>query len=256
MKKPTILVTNDDGVHAPGLRKLISIMRDYGRVVVVAPDSGQSGVGHAITIQTPLRLVKQNEDKDYVEYAANGTPVDCVKLGLKVALTEKPDLLVSGINHGSNATINVVYSGTMAATIEGCMSRVPSIGFSLDDYAYAADFEPSEPFIRKIVEHALEEGIPDATCLNVNIPAVSQKDINGMKVCRQGIGYWDERFDHRTDPRKREYFWLTGEYVSLDGDADTDEWALRNNYVSVVPVKFDLTDYDAMQEFNALNDET
>jgi 5'-nucleotidase len=254
MKKPTILVTNDDGLFAPGIRKLISIMRSFGRVVVVAPDKGQSGTSHAITIQTPLRLVKQHEEKDYVEYAANGTPVDCVKLGLKVALSEKPDLLVSGINHGSNANINVIYSGTMAAVIEGCMSRIPSIGFSLDDYSHSADFEPSESFIRRIVEHALEKGIPEATCLNVNIPAVDHKDIQGIRICRQGVGYWDERFDHRTDPRKREYFWLTGEYISLDEFDDTDEWALRNNYVAVVPVKFDLTDYEAMNHFKVLTD--
>lgn len=253
MEKPTILVTNDDGLFAPGIRKLIDIMRSYGRVVVVAPDKGQSGTSHAITIQSPLRLVKEREEKDYVEYAANGTPVDCVKLGLKVALDEKPDLLVSGINHGSNATINVIYSGTMAAVIEGCMSRIPSIGFSLDDYSQSADFEPSEQYIRQIVEHALSKGIPDATCLNVNIPAIDSKEIQGIRICRQGVGYWDERFDHRTDPRKREYFWLTGEYVSMDDLEDTDEWALRNNYVAVVPVKFDLTDYKAMKLFEALS---
>lgn len=254
MKKPTILVTNDDGIFAPGIRKLIEIMRSFGRVVVVAPDKGQSGTSHAITITTPLRLMKQREEKDYVEYAANGTPVDCVKLGVKVALKEKPDLLVSGINHGSNATINVIYSGTMAAVIEGCMSRIPSLGFSLDDYSQDADFEPSEPFIRKIIEKILEKGIPDSTCLNVNVPANNDGPIKGIKTCRQGVGYWDERFDHRTDPRKREYFWLTGEYVSMDSYDDTDEWALRNNYVAVVPVKFDLTDYKAMEHFKDLND--
>lgn len=254
MKKPTILVTNDDGIFAPGIRKLIEIMRSFGRVVVVAPDKGQSGTSHAITITNPLRLLKQREEKDYVEYAANGTPVDCVKLGVKVALKEKPDLLVSGINHGSNATINVIYSGTMAAVIEGCMSRIPSVGFSLDDYSQDADFEPSEPFIRKIIKEVLDKGIPDSTCLNVNIPANHDGPIKGIKTCRQGVGYWDERFDHRTDPRKREYFWLTGEYVSMDSLDDTDEWALRNNYVAVVPVKFDLTDYEAMEHFKNLDD--
>jgi len=253
MKKPTILVTNDDGVFAPGIRKLIEIMRSYGRVVVVAPDKGQSGTSHAITINTPLRLIKQKEEAGYVEYAANGTPVDCVKLGVKVALKEKPDLLVSGINHGSNATINVIYSGTMAAVIEGCMSRIPSVGFSLDDYSQDADFDPSEPFIRAIIDKVLDIGIPESTCLNVNIPAVSGGEIKGIRTCRQGVGYWDERFDHRKDPRKREYFWLTGEYVSLDEYQDTDEWALRNNYVAVVPVKFDLTSYETLEHFKKLD---
>ncbi|MDZ7776754.1 MAG: 5'/3'-nucleotidase SurE [Bacteroidales bacterium] len=198
-------------------------------------------------------MVKQHEEKDYVEYAANGTPVDCVKLGLKVALSEKPDLLVSGINHGSNATINVIYSGTMAAVIEGCMSRILPLGFHWTTILIPPILSLRSPFIRRIVEHALK-WIPEATCLNVNIPAVDHKDIQGIRICRQGVGYWDERFDLRTDPRKREYFWLTGEYISLDEFDDTDEWALRNNYVAVVPVKFDLTDYEAMNHFKVLTD--
>lgn len=254
MKKPTILVTNDDGIQAPGIRMLISIMRELGRVIVVAPDKPQSGTSHAITIYSPLRLIRRHEEKDYVEYTTNGTPVDCVKLGEKVAMEEKPDLLVSGINHGSNATVNVVYSGTMAAVIEGCMSRISSIGFSLDDYSGDADFEPSKKYVRNIAENILNNPLPEGTCLNVNIPAVPYNDIKGIRTCRQGLGYWDERFDQRIDPRKREYFWLTGEYVSLDnGYEDTDEWALENNYVAVVPIKLDWTNYEALENLKRLD---
>ncbi|MCF8338997.1 MAG: 5'/3'-nucleotidase SurE [Bacteroidales bacterium] len=253
MSKPTILVTNDDGIYAPGLRALIDMMREFGRVIVVAPNKPHSGKSHAITIDSPLRLFKQREEEDYVEYATNGTPVDCVKLGEKVALDEKPDLLVSGINHGSNATVNVVYSGTMAAVIEGCMSRISSIGFSLDDYSQDADFESSRKYIRDIVRNTLENPLPEGNCLNVNIPAVPFNQIKGVRVCRQGLGYWDERFDHRVDPRKREYFWLTGEYVSIDGFEDTDEWALKNNYVAVVPMQFDWTSHEMIDKLKALN---
>ena len=253
MSKPTILVTNDDGIFAPGLRTLIEVMRELGKVVVVAPNKPQSGKSHSITIDSPLRLFKQKEEKDYVEYASNGTPVDCVKLGEKVALQEKPDLLVSGINHGSNATVNVLYSGTMAAVMEGCMSRISAIGFSLDDYSPAANFEPSKKYVKQLALHVLENPLEEGTCLNVNIPAVTAEDIKGMRISRQGLGYWDERFDHRVDPRRKEYFWLTGEYVSIDGYKDTDEWALKNNYVAVVPMKFDWTSYESLDKLKALN---
>ena len=253
MKKPTILVTNDDGITAPGLRTLIDVMRQLGKVIVVAPNKPQSGKSHSITIDSPLRLFKQKEEHDYIEYASNGTPVDCVKLGEKVALNEKPDLLVSGINHGSNATVNVLYSGTMAAVMEACMSRISAIGFSLDDYSPTADFEPSRKYIKQITQYVLDHPLDEGTCLNVNIPAVPADKIKGIKISRQGLGYWDERFDQRTDPRRKEYFWLTGEYVSIDGFEDTDEWALKNNYVAVVPMKFDWTSYESLEKLKPLD---
>jgi len=253
MSKPTILITNDDGIYAPGLRVLIEVMREIGKVIVVAPNKPQSGTSHAITIDSPLRLFKQREEKDYIEYATTGTPADCVKLGEKVAMKQKPDLLVSGINHGSNATINVLYSGTMAAVMEGCMSRVSAIGYSLDDYSHHADFEPSKKYVREIAQYVLKNPLEQGTCLNVNIPAVSEDKIKGIRVSRQGLGYWDERFDHRIDPRKKEYFWLTGEYVSIDGYEDTDEWALKNNYVAVVPMRFDWTSYESIEKLKGLN---
>lgn len=253
MKRPTILVTNDDGYFAPGIRKLIDIARDYGDVIVVAPDQGQSGTSHAITIKVPLRLTKLHEEEGYVEYASNGMPVDCVKLAQKVILSErKPDLLLSGINHGSNATVNVLYSGTMAAVLEGCMSQIPSIGFSLDNNHPDADFDPSESYVREIIAFTLKNGMPKDTCLNVNIPTGTKEEIKGMKVCRQGLGYWDESFSEHTDPRKQTYYWLTGKYVSMDEGDDSDEKALEQKYVSVVPMKFDLTDYDRMNYFKAL----
>jgi len=250
MDNPLILVTNDDGIYAPGLRYLINIMREMGQVVVVAPERSQSGMGHAITVKTPLRLRKIDEADGYVEYSCNGTPVDSVKMANKIVLDRKPDILVSGINHGSNASINVIYSGTMAAVLEAAIENIPSVGFSLRDYSQDADFSATGKYIRNIVQNILLKGLPTDTCLNVNIPAVNGSEIKGVKVCRQARAYWNEKFDSRQDPRKREYYWLTGEFNMLDKGKDTDEWALENNYVSIVPVKFDLTAHHAIIELN------
>lgn len=244
--KPNILITNDDGVFAPGLRKLIEVMRSIGKVVVVAPDQPMSGSGHAITVRHPLRLHKVTEEDGYQEYSCNGTPVDCVKLGEQVILKGKPDLMVSGINHGSNASINVIYSGTMASVLESSIGGVPSIGFSLLDYSHKADFSACGPYIHKIAKRVLEEGLPDGVCLNVNIPAVKKEDIRGIKICRQARSRWIEEFDTRTDPHKREYYWLTGIFEKLEENGDTDQWALENNFVSVVPVHYDLTAHYAL----------
>ncbi|MBW6460204.1 MAG: 5'/3'-nucleotidase SurE [Bacteroidales bacterium] len=243
---PIILITNDDGVFAPGIRALISIMRDMGEVVVVAPDQPMSGTGHAITVRHPLRMQKIREEKGYREYSCNGTPVDCVKLGEQLVLKRKPDLLVSGINHGSNASINVIYSGTMAAVLESAIGGVPSVGFSLLDYSHHADFTPCAPYVRMITEKVLTHGLPDSVCLNVNIPAINGSDIKGIRVCRQGRSRWVEEFDSRIDPHKRDYYWLTGYFEKLEENEDTDQWALENNYVSVVPVHFDLTAHYAL----------
>lgn len=243
---PNILVTNDDGIYAPGLRALISVMRTMGNVIVVAPDQAMSGTGHAITVRHPLRLHLIAEEEGYREYSCNGTPVDCVKLGEQVVLKGKPDLLVSGINHGSNASVNIVYSGTMAAVLESAIGGVPAIGFSLLDYSHKADFSGCEPVVRQIAGKVLANGLPDGTCLNVNIPAVNGFEIKGIRVCRQGRSRWVEEYDTRTDPHHREYHWLTGYFQKLEENEDTDQWALENNYVSVVPVHFDMTAHYAL----------
>jgi len=246
MNKPVILITNDDGIHAPGLRTLIRVMRQLGSVIVVAPDKPMSGMGHAVTINSPLRVHKHHEEAGYQEYSCNGTPADCVKLGQKALLGQKPDLIVSGINHGSNSSVNVIYSGTMAAVIEGALENVPSVGFSLNDYSYHADFSHCEPYIKSIAGNVLQKGLPDYTCLNVNIPAVNGSPVKGIRIVRQAKAFWNEKFEHRKDPHQRDYYWLTGEFVNYDSGEDTDEWALQNNFVSVVPLHFDLTSHPAI----------
>jgi 5'-nucleotidase len=240
-QKPLILVTNDDGYYAPGIRKLIAIMRKIGKVVVVASDQAMSGMGHAITIKTPLRLKTVCKESDYEEYICNGTPVDCIKLGEQVVIKGKPDLVVSGINHGSNASINVIYSGTMAAVLEACIDGIPAIGFSLNDYSHDADFSHVDSYIEKITLKVIEQGLPEGVCLNVNLPAKSEEPIKGICVSRQAHARWVEEFDSRHDPRGAEYHWLTGRFANDDKSLDTDQYALDNNYVSVVPVHYDLT---------------
>ena len=252
MKKPLILIVNDDGINAPGIRKLISIMNDFGEVVVVAPDGPQSGKGHAITIESTIRCDKVIiDDGPQTEYSCSGTPVDCVKLAVNKLITRKPDLCVSGINHGSNSSINVIYSGTMSAAVEGALEGIPSIGFSLLDYSHEADFSEGEKYIREITQSVLDNNLPDGVCLNVNIPkSVDDKKIKGVKVCRQAKANWVEEFDEREDPKGRKYYWLTGKFVNYDKGDDTDERALENHYISVVPVQFDVTAYHAISKLN------
>ncbi len=251
-KKPLILVTNDDGIHAPGIRTLIKLMNTLGEVYVVAPDTPQSGMGHAITINDTLYCEKITVAKDepQTEYSCSGTPVDCVKIATNEILDRKPDLCVSGINHGSNSSINVIYSGTMSAAVEAGTQGIPSIGFSLLDYSLKAHFKPAESFILQIVKECLQNGLPEGVVLNVNIPKLEEEDIKGVKVCRQANGYWSEEFDKRTNPLGRDYYWLTGKFINNDKGEDTDEWALANGYVSVVPVQFDLTAHHAIKNIN------
>ena len=246
--KPVILVTNDDGIKATGLRALIEVMNELGEVLVVAPDKPQSGMSHAITVSSPLRLYKMEEGDGYVEYSCNGTPVDAVKLGEQVVLGDKPTLVLSGINHGSNASVNIIYSGTMAAVIEATIDGIPAIGFSLNDYSRNADFNAVDDYVRTIIRNVLDNGLPAGICLNVNLPAVPKKEIKGIKVCRQASGRWAEVFDERLDPHNRRYFWLTGVFEDGDTSPDTDSWALANNYVAVVPVHYDLTAHKAIEE--------
>lgn len=247
INRPLILITNDDGITAPGIRKLIGVMKEIGDVVVVAPDSPQSGKGHAITLDATLYV----KEVAVGEYECSGTPADCVKLGIKEVLKRKPDLCVSGINHGSNASINVIYSGTMSAAIEAGIEGVPSIGFSLLDYDWNADFEGLEPYVKKIAQNVLENGIPDGVVLNVNFPKKTEEAYKGIKICRQARANWNEKFDKRVNPMGKEYYWLTGEFENLDGGEDTDEYALEKNYISIVPVQFDFTAHHFISKMNS-----
>ena len=249
MKKPTILVVNDDGITAPGIKALMNVMAELGNVVVVAPDSPQSGMGHAITIGSPLRLDKVEIYEGIESYSCSGTPVDCVKLAVnKVLKGKKPDLCVSGINHGLNNSINILYSGTMSAAVEGAIESIPSIGFSLDDYNLQADFSHCLKYVKEIALQVLQNGLPASTLLNVNFP--SGPHIKGIKICRQANAKWAEEFDERMDPHKRPYYWLTGVFQLNDTGEETDVWALENNYVSVVPVQFDMTAHHAIPLIN------
>ena len=240
-KKLEILVSNDDGITAPGIRHLVSIMKKLGNVTVVAPDSPQSGMGHAVTISQPVRLRESTIFKDVKSYECSGTPTDCVKLAVDQILHRKPDLVVSGINHGSNASINILYSGTMSAAIEGAIEGIPSIGFSLESYAHDADFTSALPFVEKITKAYLGQDTAHKPVLNVNIPCPEDGKIKGIKVCRQADAKWEDNFAHRLDPQGRDYYWMVGQFKDHDRGEDSDLFALKNGYVSVVPVQFDLT---------------
>lgn len=254
IEKPLILVTNDDGITAPGIRALISVMQSIGDVVVVAPDKPQSAMGHAITINNVLHLNKISDDNAQVlEFSCSGTPADCVKLGVNEVLHRKPDLCVSGINHGSNSAINVIYSGTMSAALEAGIEGIPAIGFSFLDYDWNADFEVTKPFVKQITLEVLKNGLPKGVVLNVNLPKLAVADIKGVKVCRQANAFWVENFDKRKTPFGKDYYWLTGTFENHDKGTDTDEWALANGFVSVVPVQFDLTAHHAIAVLNDWN---
>ena len=250
--KPLILITNDDGISAPGIRCLINVMREIGEVVVVAPDKPQSAMGHAITINNTLYLNKISKDGDEItEYSCSGTPVDCVKMAVNEVLKRKPDLCVSGINHGSNSSINVIYSGTMSAAVEAGIEGIAAIGFSLCDYDWNADFETLHPLIKKIALQVLQNGLFTGTVLNVNFPKLKFDAIKGIKICRQAKAMWQEKFEKRTSPFGKDYYWLSGEFINQDNGEDTDEWALANGYVSVVPVQFDLTAHHTISMLNS-----
>lgn len=246
-RRPLIIVTNDDGITSPGIKALIEVAGDYGEIMVIAPDKPQSGVGHAITLSSTLRINKIKVYDNQEGYSCSGTPVDCIKLAVNEIVPRKPDLIVSGINHGSNCSINVIYSGTMSAAIEGLLEGIPSVGFSLLDYSIEADFTAAKKVAGKIIRSIIRHKLPRNTCLNVNIPKLSEAEIMGIKICRQADANWIEKFDKRVDPGGREYYWLTGEFKNYDKGTDTDVWALANNYVSVVPTQVDLTAYHAIE---------
>jgi len=250
--KPLILITNDDGITAPGIRSLVETMKTVGDVVVVAPDSVQSGMGHAITLNTLIRIDKVEIHGESLGYQCSGTPVDCVKIAVHRIMHRKPDLLVSGINHGSNSSINVIYSGTMSAAMEGAIEGIPSIGFSLCNSTHEADFTAAAHFAKRIANNVLNHGLPEGSLLNVNIPYYPLDEIKGIKICRQATAKWEEVFEERIDPSNRKYYWLTGKFKNYDHGEDTDEWALANKYVSVVPVQFDFTAHHAIPFLNKI----
>jgi len=241
-KRPLILITNDDGITSPGIKALVEVMKELGDVAIVAPDKPQSGMGHAITINSTLRINKSAIYDVEHEYSCSGTPVDCVKIAVNKILHRKPHLCVSGINHGSNVSISVIYSGTMSAAVEGAIESIPSIGFSLCDWRIDADFSASKLIVRSIAENVLKNKMPEGSCLNVNIPPLHIDEIKGIKVCRQAKANWIEELDERKDPSGNSYYWLTGRFQNFEeGNTETDSWALDNGYVSVVPVQFDMT---------------
>jgi 5'-nucleotidase len=242
-KKPVILITNDDGVTAPGIRALVDAVRGLGRIVVVAPDSPQSGMGHAITIGQPLRLDRVEVFDGIESWQSSGTPADCVKLARDKILHEKPDICLSGINHGANHSINVIYSGTMSAAMEAAIEGIPSIGFSSLDYSFDADFTIAAEVARDLTTRMLSQPMPEHILLNVNIPVVTKAKFKGLKVCRQAYAKWDEQFDHRKDPRGKDYYWMVGKFVNRDKGHGTDVEALKEGYASIVPVTIDFTDY-------------
>lgn len=255
MQKPLILVTNDDGITAKGIQALVEVALTLGDVIVVAPDAPQSGMGHAISIDKPIRLRPMLEVFEGVEgaYDCSGTPVDCVKLAKNVLLRDRTiDLCVSGINHGSNASINIIYSGTLSAAMEASLEGIPSIGFSLLDYSPDANFEPCKPYVRQIMEYVLVNGMEHGNLLNVNIPHLPSEAIKGIKVCRQADARWVEEFVEAIDPRGQKYYWLTGRFENDDLGGDTDLWALENGYLSVVPSMHDLTNYEALRRMKDL----
>jgi len=247
-----ILIINDDGITSKGIEALAEAVSDLGEVHVVAPDSPQSGMGHAVTIDDILRIKKFNFPVEGVTaHSTSGTPVDCVKLAIFKILDRKPDLLISGINHGSNSSVNVIYSGTMGAAIEGAVENIPSIGFSLLDHDPDADFSASKKVARMMCKEVLERGLPKGVCLNVNIPKVSEEELKGVKICRQSDGYWKDEFEERIAPNKEVYYLLKGTFTNNDNGEDTDEHALAMGFASVVPTQFDLTAHKVISELNS-----
>ena len=250
-KRPLILISNDDGVQAGGLKYLIDIVSHMGDIWVVAPEKGESGMSHAISISTPLYINKIKEENHLHVFSCTGTPVDSVKIALNQILPRRPDFLVSGINHGSNASLSVIYSGTMGAAIEGCLNSVPSVGFSLLNPSPNADFSECGSVIKDIMKNIIENGLPQGVCLNVNIPDIPYKKMKGIRVCRQTKGVWREEYDLRKDAKGKTYYWLTGDFHNFEPNAkDTDEWALANNYIAIVPIETDFTSYEGIKFLN------
>lgn len=252
--RPLILVTNDDGYKSPGIRELTKVAQQYGDVVLVGPMRGQSGQSHAVSLSEPIRIKKVSEEPGLIQIACSGTPADCVKFGLNQILDRTPDLLVSGINHGSNSSVSLFYSGTVAAVIEGCMNGVPSIAFSVDDHAIDADLRLAVQYAHVLIREVLKNSLPEHTCLNVNFPRINPAECKGIKVVRQTMGVWKEEFEKRVDPHGRTYYWLTGYFHNKEpNEVDTDDWVMQQNYAAIVPIKVDITDRQFMETMEGWN---
>ena len=248
-----IILSNDDGIDSPGLLALAEILSQDNEVTLIAPERERSAISHAITLREPVILKKKELFNNVSAFAATGTPADCVKIALYALLPKRPDMLIAGINHGTNTSVNVIYSGTMGAVMEGCTEQFPAIGFSLDSHDPDADFEPCRHYIRQMVRRTLSEGLPEGVCLNINFPV--RKEFSGVRVVRQCRGRWNERFVCRIDPAGREYYWLTGEFLNYEPDApDTDEAVMKAGYVSVVPCQIDMTHKDSILKLHNWND--
>jgi len=245
-ENPIILVTNDDGLNAKGIKALVAMVKGFGNIYVVAPNRSNSGKSNSITVEVPIRIKKVRDEENLHIYSCKGTPVDCVKLALNKILPRTPDFLVSGINHGANTSVSVLYSGTMGATIEGCLNGIPSVGFSLNDFNADADFSAAIKYGRKVFGNLVENGLKKGVCLNVNFP---KGEVKGIRVCRQAEGMWKEEFDHRKDPFGGDYYWLTGYFKNAEPNSEeTDEWAIRNGFASVVPTQVDMTAHALLED--------
>jgi 5'-nucleotidase len=256
-KRPLILISNDDGYQAKGINQLVEMVRDLADILVCAPDAARSGFSCAFSATTPLRLMRQHEEEGVQIWSSNGTPTDCVKLALSVLLDgRKPDMVIGGINHGDNASVNTHYSGTMGVTLEGCMKHIPSVAFSLCDHNEDADFEPLRPYVRRMTERVLREGLPDGVCLNVNFPllAASDRGYQGVRVCRMCQGSWNNEITTCHHPRGYDYYWMVGHYCNDEPERqDTDRWALDHGYVAITPTRIDVTAYEALEELKDWN---
>lgn len=247
-KKPFILISNDDGYQAKGINSLVDMIRDMADILVCAPESGRSGMACAFSANEPLVLVPQKQEEGLEVWSCNGTPVDCVKLALEELCKERrPQMVIGGINHGDNASVNAHYSGTMGVTLEGCMKYIPSLAFSLCTHDWFADFESLRPYIRKIVRKVLDDGLPKGVCLNVNFPVVDQ--FKGVRICRMAPGTWDNEVVKCRHPRGYDYWWMVGRYTNDEPEAeDTDNWALRHGYIAITPTKIDITSYEMIEQ--------
>lgn len=242
-KKLSILISNDDGIFSEGIATLIREIKTIADVTVVAPETQQSAVGHAITVHRPLRVREVQKEGAFFGYAVDGTPADCVKLATRHLMPSKPDLVISGINHGSNTAISVIYSGTVSAATEGTILGVPSFAVSLTSFESNVDYSYAARFARRLALTVIERGLPNGTLLNVNVPPVPEEQIRGVVITKQGKSIWNDEFEARRDPGNRQYFWLKGELVELDNEEDIDQRAILNNMVSITPIQYDLTNY-------------
>jgi 5'-nucleotidase len=252
MSKPKILITNDDGIDSPGIYTLVQTMKEFGDIVVIAPDRQQSAVGHALTVANPLRAIHFHRNGEMFGYAINGTPSDCVKIAISTLLEQKPDMIISGINHGQNTAINVLYSGTVSAATEGILLGIPSIAVSLATYDYGADCSVAANYALQIARSIKELNLPKGVLLNINVPSLETNEIKGIKITRVSRNIWNDRYEKRIDPYGRAYYWFAGELSSGDDDPESDYVALKNGWVSVTPIEYSFTNHSIIKNLKVL----